>query len=159
MIIANTIMMATYSYEETPKQYMWRQYLDETFVDIYVIEIVLKLIGYGPRTFVQDRFNIFDAFIVAIGLIDHILIQWIGLDFERVTALQFFKALRAIRILKLARFNKGIRKVLAQTVKSLGAIAGFSSLLLLFIYIWALMGMELFAYRAVLDQEGNFIKP
>ena len=112
--------MATYSYEETPKQYMWRQYLDETFVDIYVIEIVLKLIGYGPRTFVQDRFNIFDAFIVAIGLIDHILIRWIGLDFERVTALQFFKALRAIRILKLARFNKGIRKVLAQTVKSLG---------------------------------------
>ena len=72
---------------------------------------------------------------------------------------QFFKALRAVRIFKLAHYNAGMRKILQQTGKSLSAIVGFSSLLLLFIYIWALAGMELFAYRAVLDQDGNYIKP
>lgn len=32
-------------------------------------------------------------------------------------------------------------------------------MLLLFIFIWALLGMELFAYKAVTDEEGVFIDP
>ena len=54
-------------------------------------------------------------------------------------------------MLKLARYNESMRQVIKQTMQSMKAIASFSALLLLFLFIWALMGMELFAYRAVED--------
>lgn len=52
-----------------------------------------------------------------------------------------------------------MRHLVYQTIKSLFKISGFCVVLLLFIFIWALLGMEFFAYQAVMDEEGNFIKP
>ena len=43
------------------------------------------------------------------------------------------------------------------TLKSLKSIGPFSLLLLLFVFIWALMGMELFAYKVVFDENENII--
>ena len=44
-------------------------------------------------------------------------------------------------------------------MKSIYKISGFCVILLLFMFIWALLGMEFFAYKAVMDEQGNFIKP
>ena len=41
--------------------------------------------------------------------------------------------------------------------KSLKSISSFSLLMAMFIFIWGLMGMELFAYLAVTDEDGNLI--
>ena len=68
-----------------------------------------------------------------------------------------FKAFRAIRILKLTRYNSDLRKLIKQTMRSLIAIGNFSILLVLFLFIWSILGMELFAYRAVMDEDHNFI--
>ena len=42
-------------------------------------------------------------------------------------------------------------------MRSLIAIGNFSVLLVLFCFIWSILGMELFAYRAVMDEDNNFI--
>ena len=42
-------------------------------------------------------------------------------------------------------------------MRSLIAIGNFSVLLVLFCFIWSILGMELFAYRAVMDEDHNFI--
>ena len=69
------------------------------------------------------------------------------------------KATRAIRMLKITRYNEGMRQVLKETYTGLKSIGGFTLVVLLFIFIWALLGMELFAYMFVMDEDFNPIRP
>ena len=62
-------------------------------------------------------------------------------------------------MLKLTRYNKGMQELIKQTIKGLKDVGGFGMIVFLFIFIWALLGMELFAYTLNMDQQGNFIKP
>lgn len=70
-------------------------------------------------------------------------------------AFQALRALRLLRVIKLARSWTKLQDILAKTVKSLKDISNFSVLLGLFMYIYALLGMELFAnnVRYTLDDE------
>ena len=65
--------------------------------------------------------------------------------------------MRLTRVLKLARFFPGMRKMLYMSLTTLKNLGPFAGLLFLFIYIFTLIGRELFAYKAILDDEGNII--
>ena len=56
------------------------------------------------------------------------------------------RALRLFRVLKLARHWKAFQEILSRMITSLVDITNFSFLLLLFMFIAALLGMELFSY-------------
>lgn len=43
------------------------------FTIIFIIELGFKLIGLGIQRYIQDKFNIFDAFIVGISLYEVII--------------------------------------------------------------------------------------
>lgn len=43
---------------------------DYFFVSIFTLETLLKLIGFGFKGFRRDNFNIFDAFVVLLSLIE-----------------------------------------------------------------------------------------
>ena len=47
--------------------------------------------------------------------------------------------------------------MLSKTTKSLSKIGPFAGLLLLFTYLFSLLGMELFAYKAIIDEHGELI--
>jgi voltage-dependent calcium channel L type alpha-1D len=59
--------------------------------------------------------------------------------------MQAIRALRLLRVIKLARSWTKLQDILAKTVKSLKDISNFGVLLFLFLYIYALLGMEIFA--------------
>ena len=122
----------------------------------FTVELVFKLIGTGFRNYLKSSFNRFDAIIVAISLTEVVLSFLINSE-DVLTVLGLFKALRVLRMLKLTRYNQGMRELLDQMVRSLISIGSFSALLILFLFIFALTGMELFAYRALLSDEGEFI--
>jgi hypothetical protein len=66
-----------------------------------------------------------------------------------------FKALRLLRIIKLARSWELLQETLKKVYQSFIDIGYFSILVLLFMWIVALLGMELFAYTCFFDQYGN----
>ena len=119
--------------------------------------MLLKLIGLGPRSYIKDGMNIFDASLVVFSLVELILALALGNDDLQV--LSVLKATRVIRMLKMTRYNEGMRQVLMQTYTGLKSIGGFTLIVLLFIFIWALLGMELFAYMFIMDEDLNPIKP
>ena len=47
--------------------------------------------------------------------------------------------------------------MLTKTLKSLYEIGPFAALLFLFIYLFALIGRELFAYIIIIDENGDFV--
>ena len=116
--------------------------------------MIFKLVGLGPSNYIKDSFNIFDAAIVVISLVDQTLAMIPEMDSGRLSG---FRALRLLRIFKLTVHVRAIRELLRKIGQSLKDISNFSLLLLLLMYIFALLGMDLFAERAIFDSEGNLV--
>lgn len=123
--------------------------LNQVFTWCFVVEMIIKLIGLGFRQYARDSFNLFDAFIVAISLVDLIITVSISNDSSETPtgALSAFRGLRLLRIFKLARSWTSFREILAKILKTLKHVSTFVVLLLIFMFIFSLLGMELFGYK------------
>jgi voltage-dependent calcium channel L type alpha-1D len=64
-----------------------------------------------------------------------------------------------LRIFKLARTWKRFELLLETMAHTLMDVATFSILLFLYIFIYTLLGMELFAYKAKLDPDTDYVDP
>lgn len=62
-IIANTLVLALDAY---PVNYDLSHKLDLTnfaFFGLFFSEMVIKVLGFGPKMYIRDSYNLFDAFI------------------------------------------------------------------------------------------------
>jgi voltage-dependent calcium channel L type alpha-1D len=119
---------------------------------VFVVEMELKIIGLGVREYCSDRFNIFDGTIVILSTIE-IILFYTGAGGSITTggAISAFRAFRLLRALRLARSWKSLRRLLDVISKTVSGISYFSILMMLFMFIYALLGMELFAYYIKFD--------
>lgn len=120
------------------------EYVNFVFFAIFFLELTVKVIGLGLKEFVKDKFNLFDAFIVAISLVEIILASGSG-------AFTSLRAFRLFRIFKLFRVG-GLRVMVDCITKTLRAISPFVICLGLLIYIFTLMGMQFFAGNMKFDE-------
>ena len=92
----------------------------------------MKLIGVGFKQFIQEKFNIFDTFIVVVSLVE------IGISQDRGS----FGALRAFRLLRIFKIFRAenLRILINSIAFTLTTIGNYFVLLVLFIYIYALLG-------------------
>jgi voltage-dependent calcium channel L type alpha-1D len=123
------------------------------FSVVFIFEMPIKLCAIGFKNYFTDFFNFFDAFIVATSLAD-ILMTNLTVEFNlgAVTAMRTF---RLLRLFKLAKTWKSLNNLLTTMVQTLIDISQFSIILFLFMYVYSLLGMELFAYKAKFDEDGN----
>ena len=152
--------LALYSYDQSDKKELILSYCNEFFTWAFTAELVFKLIGLGPKNYVKDFWNQFDAVVVTISLIDWVIAkslppEMIGSAGE---ALNAFRAMRLLRVLKLARLWGALAKILSQTMASLKDLVWYAALLFLFMFIFALLGMELFAMELKYDADDEIIK-
>ena len=111
--------------------------------------MIAKLIGLGFRAYVQDTFNVLDAIIVLISLVDMVLALVLKDNDNMV--MKAFRALRLLRMIKLARIWKAFQEILRRIRQSLIDVSNFTFILFLFMFIYALLGMELFANKVFFD--------
>ena len=134
------------------------EYCDIFFVWVFFVEMVMKLIGLGIRNYLRDKFNIFDGVIVIISLVDFsITISGKLQDGEESGIFSALRALRLLRVIKLARQWKEFQKILTKTMRSLIEISNFTFLLVLFMFIMALLGMEMFAFSAAYNSDNELL--
>jgi len=115
----------------------------------------LKLIGLGFSNYTKDSYNLFDALIVIISTVDWVIFRLTPIDAEN--AMKAFRALRLLRMIKLSRSWKALATILKNMLDTIKPLANFSMLLLLFMYIFALLGMELFANIALIDKDDELV--
>jgi voltage-dependent calcium channel L type alpha-1D len=116
------------------------------FSVVFIVELILKLLGLGFRHYFQDPFNGFDCFIVTTSFAD-LIISNIGVE-TNINALTALRTFRLIRLFKLARTWKQFQLLLQTMFQTLMDIASFTVLLFLFMFIYAILGMEIFAEKA-----------
>jgi Na+-transporting methylmalonyl-CoA/oxaloacetate decarboxylase gamma subunit len=105
----------------------------------------MKLIGLGPKIFIREKFNIFDMLIVIVSLIEIVISSGRG----------SFGALRAFRLLRIFKIFRveSLRILIDSIAFTLTTIGNYFILLLLFIYVYALLGMTFFADRFKFDPD------
>ena len=119
---------------------------------IFFFEMVIKMIGLGIKDYSADSFNLFDCTVVIISFID-LIISNIGVEFNGGGAISALRAVRLLRVFKLARSWTSFRLLLEKMIITLKDIRNFTVLMLLFMFIYTLLGMELYAYKAVYNND------
>lgn len=70
--------------------------------------MLIKLIGLGFREYARDSFNLFDALIVVLSVVDMIITATIKIE-SPTHSLSAFRGVRLLRVFKLARSWKSFR--------------------------------------------------
>lgn len=98
----------------------------------------------------RDAFNVFDLIIVISSLFE-ILIRTSSKGI--ISALRAF---RLFRLIKLARSNHTLRCLLDSIAHTIIAIGNFTVILCIFIYVFSLLGMSMFAGKFKFDSDNNY---
>ncbi|KDO33414.1 hypothetical protein SPRG_02221 [Saprolegnia parasitica CBS 223.65] len=120
------------------------------FLLYFTMEMALKIYGLGFTVYRQDRFNLYDMVTILMGGVETLLHPPAFLD-GTPGARSPFAILRAARAIKLAYSWPSFQRLLTAIVGALQEILNFLFFLVLFIYMYALMGMELFATKYKFD--------
>ena len=153
IILLNTIVLSMDQYPEIegPISELFHT-ANIIFTIIFTIEVVLKVIGLGVRGYCGDNFNIFDAFIVVISIIEMFLAS--GSGNSEGGAFSALRAFRLFRIFKIFR-SGDLRTLLDSIAFTVLTIKDYTVLLLLFIYVFTLFGMNFFAGKVKFNADGE----
>ena len=156
MIFVNTIVLAL-------DQHPMDKGLEDTsgtinliLAGVFFIEMCLKLVAFGPSEYVKDNYNIFDAIVVAFSILEE------GMALASTASacepeggagggLSALRAFRIFRVFKMAKDWESLQTLLSTMVVSLMEIGNFFLLLCLFVYIFALVGIQAFANKFHFD--------
>ena len=141
-IILNTVVLFLKWYEELAFVQQLGEDLNYIFTAIFLTEAVIRIIAVSPKTYFKDGWNIFD-FVIIIGSFVGIFVSSsssLGIK-GTITILRSFRILRLLRLIKRGKSLQLIFNTLVITFHSLANIGG---LLLLFIFMYAILGMILF---------------
>lgn len=153
-ILGNTLVLALDKYPLTEEEFETQELVNQVFSVIFFFELVIKVIGLGFKGYASDLSNLFDCFIVIVSTIDMVM-TYSGAESSGGGAISAMRAFRLLRIFKLAKSWKKFQDLLKTIVHTLYSIAPFTVILLIFIFIYTLLGMELFAFKVRFDDNGN----
>jgi hypothetical protein len=128
------------------------------FTVIFAIEMVVKIIAFGILGYVRDSFNLFDGILVIISLVGMVIEAASEGGSGGTNVITVFRSIRVLRIFKLASRSQNLLILLEAIRTTVKEIMNYLFLLLLYIFIMALLGMELYAYKVRLDKNSDPIK-
>ncbi|GMF38771.1 unnamed protein product [Phytophthora fragariaefolia] len=150
IVIANTVALSLDHYSMSHYMDTNLELAHFVFLCIFVLEMLLKISGLGLRQYAHDRFNVFDAAIVLADLIEAAVIPPSFLASAHKTykigSISLLRAFRLFRLLELARNWKSLRDLLQMIAQGVASIGNFGVLLFLFVYVFALIGMQVWLY-------------
>ncbi|KAK2502308.1 hypothetical protein MC885_013208 [Smutsia gigantea] len=138
-ILTNTLSMGVEHHEQPDELTNALEVSNIVFTSMFSLEMLLKLLACGPLGYIRNPYNIFDGVIVVISVWE-IIGQADG-------GLSVLRTFRLLRVLKLVRFMPALRRQLVVLVKTMDNVATFCMLLMLFIFIFSILGMHLFGCK------------
>ncbi|XP_063286517.1 voltage-dependent T-type calcium channel subunit alpha-1H isoform X3 [Pelobates fuscus] len=138
-ILINTLSMGIEYHEQPEELTNALEISNIVFTSMFALEMLLKLLAFGIFGYIKNPYNIFDGIIVVISV-------WeiIGQSDGGLSVLRTF---RLLRVLKLVRFMPALRRQLVVLMKTMDNVATFCMLLMLFIFIFSILGMHLFGCK------------
>lgn len=104
LIVINTIVLSLDRYpidQDTADTY---NNINTVLTWMFFGEMIVKIIGLGPKMYSKDKFNLFDGFITLLTIAENIIdLSSADSSITSGGAISGFRAVRLFRIFKLAR--------------------------------------------------------
>lgn len=117
--------------------------LSQVLSAIFILEALSKIfvMGFcwGKHTYLRDSFNLLDFTIVIISIIDFAF-DYVNSNID-ISYLRAFRALRALRPLKLVSKNEGMRLIVNSLLNSISGIGNVVLISLLFYTVYGILGV------------------
>ena len=151
-IFANTVVLSMDRYPMTVDEEETIGVANSVFTYFFIGEMVLKLYALTPKYYAKDPYNLFDAFIVIMSIFELIMEKAVkGYEGSAISGL---RAVRIFRVFKMAKEWRSLNTLLKMLQETLAEIVNFAILLILFMLIFALVGMQFFAGKMHFDDNG-----
>ena len=134
LICLNSVVLGLMTIPAYQSFYAILKLLDTFCLSIFVVEMGLKICAYG-KNFFDSRWNTFDFIIVALS------------SFSFASPFIIFRAFRLFRLLKyINRFSK-LKRIIGISRALLPNFMAFLLVFAVFIYVFAIIAVNLFAER------------
>jgi voltage-gated sodium channel len=145
VIVLNAITLGLGTYDFSDGVESALTVLDETFLGIFVVELVIRIAAYGrrPQDFFKEGWNVFDFVVIGLAFAP-------GLR-ENVTLLRLARLLRVVRLVSVM---PDLRILVRALARSLPPITSLVMLTVLLMYIYGMVGWILF-HEEDPEQWGN----
>jgi len=132
IVLVNAIALGLQTFQNTPA-YMLEMlhHIDKFILGIFVVELAIKLLA-GGSSFFRSGWNIFDLIIVGGSLI------------QQYDFLPVLRAIRVMHLLEMIDATPKIRHILSGFWKAIPGVTTVLCLLLLFFYIFSVLGVFIF---------------
>ena len=153
-ISINSLSMIS-SHHNPPQWYLVSTgYAEFMFTIVFISEFTLKNLAFGVVGYWSDDWNKLDGFIVLSSLLEMIMWQFAASGFTfNVSFLRVFRIFRIIRTFRILRNNKEFVRILNSAINGVQAMWVFLVVWALFLVIFAILGVHLFAGRGTLDDD------
>lgn len=133
--------LSHYRYEQPKKVEQTTNIINYVFTVYFGLEMLVKLVGLGLRKYASEGMNWFDGIVTVAGLVE------MALDFSPAnnamgSYLSVLRAFRLLRVFRLARSWKSLNRIIRILLTSFAAVSWLTALLLLFMFICGLLGMQ-----------------
>lgn len=145
IIMLNMLTMALEHYKQSQMFTTILNHVNMSFIIIFTVECVLKLIGLRHFYF-KFPWNIFDFVVVVLSILGVALSDVMDQFLVSPTLLRVVRVFRVGRVLRLVKSAKGIRTLLFSLAVSLPALFNIALLLFLVMFIYATFGMSFFMH-------------
>ncbi|KAG7255687.1 LOW QUALITY PROTEIN: hypothetical protein CRUP_031628, partial [Coryphaenoides rupestris] len=135
-IVLNTAFMAMEHYPMTKEFNNGLSVGNLVFTGIFTAEMCFKIIALDPYYYFQEGWNIFDAIIVSLSLME--------LGLANVEGLSVLRSFRLLRVFKLAKSWPTLNMLIKIIGNSVGALGNLTLVLAIIVFIFAVVGMQLF---------------
>ncbi|XP_065483195.1 sodium channel protein type 5 subunit alpha-like [Caloenas nicobarica] len=144
-IVVNTLFMALEHNNMSEEFKFMLKVGNLVFTGIFTAEMVLKIIALDPYYYFQQHWNIFDSVIVTLSLIELSLPRHKGKKGrQRGGTLSVLRSFRLLRVFKLAKSWPTLNTLIKIIGNSLGALSNLTLVLAIIIFIFAIVGVQLF---------------
>lgn len=128
VIVVNAVVIGAQTYSDA----RWLTVANGMCFAVFVGELALRIAAYG-KDFVRSGWNCFDGVVVGVGLV-----PGVG------AVAQIARIARLARVARLLRFLPDARVLLAGAAKAVPALTSLLALTGLLIFLYAVLGVELF---------------
>ena len=115
------------------------------FFCIYLVEAVYKIYAMGPAIYFGTKFNRLDFAVVCLS-IPEMALAYTGRDDLNIN-ISVIRSFRLVRLFRYTGYWGSMRDFSHGLIDNLSSIMSLVTLLLIFIFVAALMGMQLFGGR------------
>ena len=134
IILLNSVLIGVETYTDNAAV----QAVQHVILWIFTFEIAVRFVAAKSlRSFFRDGWNIFDLSLVVIGYIPETLVA-------NASVMVGLRVLRVFRVLRLLRSAKELKLIVTVLVKSMSAMFYNLILFLIFVYLYAIVGVALF---------------